>query len=53
MAAPMKHERFERDIPLLNISIPKATPDELQRGVDAAVAVFQRAGVSPVETAND
>lgn len=48
----MRHERIEREFPLMKISIPKATPDELQRGLDAAIAVFRRAGVDPQDAAD-
>jgi hypothetical protein len=48
----MRHERIEREFPLMKISIPKATPDELQRGLDAAFAVFRHAGVDPQDAAD-
>ncbi|MCT2580963.1 hypothetical protein P3C33_27910 [Mesorhizobium sp. P16.1] len=48
----MRHERIEREFPLMKISIPKATPDELQRGLDAAIAVFRRADVDPQDAAD-
>ena len=35
----------------LKISVPRATPDELNRGLEAAVAVFRKAKVHPVEAA--
>ena len=35
----------------LKISVPRATPDELNRGLEAAVAVFRTAKVHPVEAA--
>ncbi|WP_353646228.1 hypothetical protein [Mesorhizobium sp. WSM2239] len=48
----MRHERIDPEFPLMKISIPKATPDELQRGLDAAIAVFRRAGVDPQDAAD-
>ncbi|MCO5067000.1 MAG: hypothetical protein M9924_21780 [Rhizobiaceae bacterium] len=48
----MRHERIERNFPVVKISIPKATPNELQRGEDAAIAVFSRAGISPAQAAD-
>ncbi|RWG40279.1 MAG: hypothetical protein EOQ63_29555 [Mesorhizobium sp.] len=48
----MRHERIEREFPLMKISIPRATPDELQSGLDAAIAVFRRAGVDPQDAAD-
>ncbi|MEO5326204.1 hypothetical protein PV773_23085 [Mesorhizobium sp. CC13] len=48
----MKHERIEREFPLMKISIPKATAEELQRGLEAAIAVFRRSGVDPQDAAD-
>lgn len=46
----MKHVRFDHDVQL-KISIPKATPDELQRGLEEAMAVFRNAGINPQDAA--
>jgi hypothetical protein len=35
----------------ITISIPGATPEETQKGLDAALAVFGSAGVTPEEAA--
>ncbi|WP_287345031.1 hypothetical protein [Mesorhizobium sp.] len=48
----MKHERIEWEFPLMKISIPMATAEELQRGLEAAIAVFRRSGVDPQDAAD-
>jgi hypothetical protein len=50
MEEVMKHAS-ERPIPVIKITIPTATPEELDRGVDAALSVFVQSGVLPFEAA--
>lgn len=47
----MRHAS-ERPVPAIKITIPTATPAELERGVEAALSVFVQSGVHPYEAAD-
>ncbi|MGI6854380.1 hypothetical protein [Mesorhizobium sp. 1B3] len=46
----MRHAS-ERPIPVIKITIPTATPAELERGVEAALSVFVQSGIHPCQAA--